>query len=842
MEQTWIARVIMKDLKLGVSEKTILKIWHPDGLDLFNVCNDLAEVTKELRDPKKRLGQSDIDIFKPFKPMLSRRVDKMEHAVKAMGHGTFWIETKLDGERMQMHMRRTSSGCEFGWWSRNATDYTPDYGASDKEGSLAPYIYELFPPTVKNVILDGELMAYNTETQIYEPFGALKTASKEVLQFGENAKLRVCFIVFDIVYWNGRSLLDQSLTSRYNCLLKVLKEKKTFLEINPHTEGSSVADLITAMDQRMEHMEEGLCIKNPMSLYQPSTKCDDWLKMKPDYLEGQGDDVDVLLIAGFYGEGRRRGVLSHFMCAILEDPPPPNQEPRWMSFCRFGSGYKLDEIESISRQREGIWRTYDPNRLPSWFLHPRGSKEKPDMIIASPHNAIVVQLKAFQIVPSDQYASKWTLRFPRFVKIRDDKSLDSTLTQKEMLEIAQKGDGRMQTRRLLDPNFASSPDSKTKGIIRRPNVQATVKVASQYQAVDVSKVSKDKNWLAGMEVCVLPGAGVQLSKQEAKDVPPELLRACEDRRSIWVTMKKYGGSAVANPTSSTTMIIADQHTLAVSNFIRSGHYDIVHSRYLLVCLLAKKILPLTPRYMIYTSPVTTEKFKECVDKWGDSYFDDLRVSTMKELFSHMDTTEAKSEKKRKRSSDQKADISSPKRTRDTTIEEIDERYFSMTPHEGSLFRRIRVYLDRFHDLRVSSSLTSQLASYEPPTEITIVPTSDDETESKVPPPECLQDSWLDIVALKLRVRGAVVVDAIDEFTTHVVLDVRSSPETLTSRVQLVRHLLALLPDRHAHRHHLVGQPWVDKSIDVGRMVPEKDYEIGYAPGKGVIVGGVGKAM
>ena len=144
--------------------------------------------------------------------MLSRKSLPQE-VPKLMDNHMFWVETKLDGERLQMHVDTTRG--DFRWFSRylvaprcpdsntflivhfrKATDYTRMYGENKYSGSLTPYIYDCFTLRVKrynfcciacprrslttgmlSLILDGEMRAFNTETEMFEPFGNLKTAS-----------------------------------------------------------------------------------------------------------------------------------------------------------------------------------------------------------------------------------------------------------------------------------------------------------------------------------------------------------------------------------------------------------------------------------------------------------------------------------------------------------------------------------------------------------------------------------------------------------------------------------------------------------------------------------------
>jgi DNA ligase 4 len=125
------------------------------------------------------------------------------------------------------------------------------------------------------------------------------------------------------------------------------------------------------------------------------------------------DDIDLLLVGGFYGTGRRSGKLSHFLCAIRDDSAG-NGSFKYNTLCKFGSGYTLSQIDSeISRESEGHWLPVNSKRLPNWLNHPKDSKEFPDMII-NPEYSRVICVKGSEIVESNQYAAGWTLRFPRF--------------------------------------------------------------------------------------------------------------------------------------------------------------------------------------------------------------------------------------------------------------------------------------------------------------------------------------------------------------------------------------------------------------------------------------------
>lgn len=114
----------------------------------------------DLHDPETKLNETEISLFTPFRPMLGQRV-VIDEVEKLMNNVDFIVETKIDGERMQMHKNDE----EFRYFSRNSNDYSENFGTSRYRGTLTPFICNLFKPEVKTCILDGEMVGYDPELQ-----------------------------------------------------------------------------------------------------------------------------------------------------------------------------------------------------------------------------------------------------------------------------------------------------------------------------------------------------------------------------------------------------------------------------------------------------------------------------------------------------------------------------------------------------------------------------------------------------------------------------------------------------------------------------------------------------
>ncbi|KAJ3024957.1 DNA ligase (ATP), partial [Rhizophlyctis rosea] len=242
------------------------------------------------------------------------------------------------------------------------------------------------------------------------------------------------------------------------------------------------------------------------------------------------------------------------------------------------------------------------------------------------------------------------------------------------------------------------------------------------------------------------------------------VRGFRRKRDVEVAVVEHGGKVVQNPERGTRMIIADAHTLKVSNLKKAGKYDIVQSRYIADCIAANTLKPLNARYMIHTTDETREGFKKNADIWGDEYVEDLTAASLYELFNTMDTSRPTKRRRLDHLPPSYSTLSIDPRL--ATIREIEDHYFSMTPHEGSLFRNCVFYLDRYRSIRVRPEVLEP--DFQTGSDVTIVTNSSD----LVPEYDKLEHSWLDVVGLEIRSRGGTVVDVLGAGVTHVVVDGR----------------------------------------------------------------------
>ncbi|XP_061693076.1 DNA ligase 4 [Syngnathoides biaculeatus] len=642
LEQKWLIRMILKDMKLGISKETVLQVFHPDAGELYNVTTDLDKVCQQLHSPSVSLSEVSIRLFSAFKPMLAA-VANIRNVEKQMGNSSFYIETKLDGERIQLH----KDGDVYKYYSRNAFDYTQQFGGSPLEGSLTPYIHNAFQNHVFNCILDGEMMAYNPSAKTF-----MQKGSKfDIKRLMEDSELQTCFCVFDVLLVNSQKLSKETLKKRYEVLQTIFTPVNGRIQMVLKTEARTMQDVVDSLNDAIDNREEGIMVKDPLSIYKPDKRGEGWLKIKPEYVDGLMDELDVLIVGGYWGKGRRSGMMSHFLCAVAEAPKPGEKPSVFHTLCRIGSGYTMKELYDLGLKLSKHWKVYRKNDPPANILC---TTEKPEVYI-EPCNSVILQVKAAEIVGSDMYKTNCTLRFPRIEKIRDDKEWHQCITLAELEEFRSKASGKLASRHLRI-DAANEPQRKRQKLPVKS--KKVVSIIDHSKPQDLSGVTKETDMFEDVEFCILNGT---------EDHP---------KAELEKGVAKSGGIVVQNPGRDTYCVIAGLENIRVKNVISSNQHDVVWASWLLECLEQKRVVAWQPRHMIHMSPPTREHFAKEYDSYGDSYFLETDEQQLREVFRRMGP----------------ADTSTV-----VDVSQVEERY-GWGDLPTSMFRPFTVYVDDYTDI------------------------------------------------------------------------------------------------------------------------------------------------
>ena len=442
-ELLWLIRVILRQMKVGATETTFFNIWHPDADTLFNVSSNLRRVCWELYDPAVRLEGDDrgITLMQCFQPQLAQfQMHSFQRMVEKMRptevDPVFWIEEKLDGERMQLHMMNDEAipgGKRFGFWSRKAKDYTYLYGSGlfDANSALTRHLKNAFHGNVENIILDGEMITWDPEQDAMVPFGTLKPAAIDQQKNEFSNGPRPLYRVFDILYMNGQAITSYTLRDRRTALEYAVKNVPLRMEIHTYKEAVNASEIEPFLRKVVAEASEGLVLKNPRSSYRLNERNDDWMKIKPEYMTEFGENLDCAIIGGYYGSGTRGGRLSSFLCGLRVDENHIRQGAnpmKFYSFFKVGGGFTSADYAAIRHRTDGKWKVWNPKHPPYEYVDLAGDQlERPDEWII-PSDSVVIEVKAASLAISDQFKTTYTLRFPRFKKLRMDRDWQNALS------------------------------------------------------------------------------------------------------------------------------------------------------------------------------------------------------------------------------------------------------------------------------------------------------------------------------------------------------------------------------------------------------------------------------
>jgi DNA ligase-4 len=614
-EMKWIIRIILKDLKIGISEALVFEVFHEDATELYNITSSLYIVCNQLRDPNVRTSHQGISLFHPIKPMLAgRRQPEDIGTIISQDNRKFAIEQKYDGERVQVH----KDGNLVRLFSRNSLEVTDIYPM------IRADLYRQIKS--KQAIIDGELLVWDRESQTFEPFGRAKTQAlveKGLVSstLDENRdKKQFCFIAFDVLLIDGEAKMHLPLKTRMELLHKYIEVKEKVVEITEQVEVRSEQSVIEALNKAIDERHEGIMVKDLNSMYVPNERKDKWTKLKPEYLDGIGDTLDLLILGGLYGSGVRKGAtISHFLLGVQKSPGV------YWSIARVGSGYSDAELRRLQAMLQNYWRPYNPANPPKCIqLADTGIKDVPNVWI-EPKYSRVLEILAAQITPSEKYRAGYTLRFPRVKRVRLDKVADQVTTMDELLDMVSLYESKAaRTKVLAHQSKDAGASSSAPGPSSKKGAKRGLFTTHVFNGLAMAKLDEhpDKDLisgifskiLAGKEICVINGDHIY-----RKDFLEQVI-------------KNQGGTIAQAPTSKTYCAIAGSYSVKVKLLEDRKTTNIVWVKWLIASVQRSSLLPMEPRFMIYTEPKTQDQFKHEIDEFGDTFERLTDEATLRDVF------------------------------------------------------------------------------------------------------------------------------------------------------------------------------------------------------------------
>ena len=423
----YVVRVALGTLRLGVGTMTIL-----NGLALaftgkkdkkpleraYNLCSDIGRVARTVADGGlEALEAIDIEVGHPIKMMAAQRVELLTDLFEKLPEG-FAVEVKYDGERVQAH----KSGEAVTLYSRNLEDITPQYP------DVARFVRDSID--ADQAIVEGEVVALVPgTTDQFQEFQILMSRKRkyDIEQYVDEVPVKL--MLFDVLYVDGESVIDCPFPERRE-LLERITQNAPRIEPAQLTVSNDVEEIEAFFNQAVERGFEGIMAKSRAedSVYRAGAREWSWIKWKRDYSKDLVDSFDVVAVGGFAGRGKRSGTWGALLCAVYS----PDRD-RYETLCKVSTGFSDEELAELPATFAKLEVDEAPARVASELEPTRWFEPK-----------IVLEIQGAELTRSPVHTcgaddasgeGGIALRFPRFIRFRDDKGPSEATTVAEVQAI-----------------------------------------------------------------------------------------------------------------------------------------------------------------------------------------------------------------------------------------------------------------------------------------------------------------------------------------------------------------------------------------------------------------------
>lgn len=410
LEAKYVTRTVLGDLRIGVAEgrlrdaiATAFKVSQDAVEHAYMLTTDYAVVAKSAAARgEKGLEKLELSVGHPVNPMLAQRAESIDEVLERMG-GKAAFEIKLDGIRIQAH----KDGDKITMFTRSMEDYT----------NMFPDLIDPIRRALKSkrAILDGELVAIDKKTGKPMPFQeVLKRRRKyEIKKTIEQIPVEIHF--FDVLLSDGETLLDEPYTKRRGVLEKILKPTDKIMIVEQEITGDK-EEIQKFMSKALAMGHEGLLAKDLNANYRAGRREFAWLKLKPVL-----ETLDLVVVGGLYGKGKRAGFFGSYLLAALD-----KGTGRFKTISKCGSGYTDEDLKELTK----MFKKIQLNKP-----HPEVDIEIDCDAYFEPRVIFETAFEEIQVSPAEKHTSGLGLRFPRFIRVREDRRPQEAATIKEIMRL-----------------------------------------------------------------------------------------------------------------------------------------------------------------------------------------------------------------------------------------------------------------------------------------------------------------------------------------------------------------------------------------------------------------------
>jgi DNA ligase-1 len=445
--------------------------------------DDIVPGLLEVGVSEELLRRCGIALHIPLRPMLGSITRDLSEMLTKLQGRDFSCEFKYDGQRAQVHCDERGKVSIFSRHLEVMTEKYPD---------LVALVPEIRGDGVFSFILEGEVVAVDRTTGQLKTFQTLTNRAKKDVEIG-SIQIDVCLFAFDLMYLNGEELLDRPFRERRSLLRSMFVEKEhhftwvqsidatsadseTVLEFfksatDIRCEGIMVkildnlpkADLVSAEIHQVHNMansdtlapsktkkaakktkldkeekEKGGRRKVLLSTYEPDKRLESWLKVKKDY-NAAADTIDLIPVGGWHGQGRKSKWWSPILLACRN---PETGSLEVVTKCISGFTDKFYQANK-EKYAEGSDNVIDrPSYVeyagsPEVWFEPQEVWEMAfaDITLSPTYTA------AIGLVSPERGLS---MRFPRFLRVREDKSVEEASSSAFLASLYRKQEAKAQ--------------------------------------------------------------------------------------------------------------------------------------------------------------------------------------------------------------------------------------------------------------------------------------------------------------------------------------------------------------------------------------------------------------
>lgn len=434
----YLARIPLGAMRLGASDITTLdalswmingdKTLRPQIEKAYQVRPDLGFIAKNV----KHYGvdkMSDItpDVGTPIMMMRAERLSSGAEILEKLGE--CFVEPKYDGFRLQIHFVKEQRAKSPSTELRTGTEQSGSVSIFTRGMENATHMY---PDIVKAVqseitceecILEGEALGYDEVSDRFMPFQETiqRKRKHEVADAVSRIPLRL--MTFDLLYVNGKSILDKPLEYRKQELERIIIKNSKTIMLSPIQKVGDASTIEKLFDEYVTDGLEGIMAKKIDSIYKPGAREYSWVKLKRSYSAKVNDTLDLVVLGYDFGKGKRASFgIGAALLGVYDQ-----ENDKYLSISKMGTGLTDEEWKKLRAMSNEQSLESKPD------YYDVKSEMECDMWISP---KIVLEIRSDEITVSKLHTSGYGLRFPRLERFRDDKKPEDATNLSEIKNIA----------------------------------------------------------------------------------------------------------------------------------------------------------------------------------------------------------------------------------------------------------------------------------------------------------------------------------------------------------------------------------------------------------------------